>query len=139
MRKKIIIVVGHGNFSTGISSALETILGNEPEHTYCVDIDATTSNEEVKDEIKNIIEKYSNDLIVVLTDIIIGSSTQNAIEVISHLSKNDLYLITGINLSLMLSIYLEPIENLNKFKINELLEQNKNMMVFVNEIKEVNE
>lgn len=101
---KNIILLTHGDFSKGIAQSCRFILGEVQNMTAL----SITLNETV-DEVKAMVEEaraaFGNDgPTILLTDIPGGSTTQAGIRVMAE--RQDVYLVTGLNLGLLVSLIL---------------------------------
>lgn len=124
------IVASHGNFAEGIKSSIELIIGtvNNLETLNCY----VTPNFNLKEEIKSILEKYSNKKLIVLTDIF-GGSVNN--EFLENISKyKNLNIISGINLPLILTI-IENQEDYDDVKklLRESIAECENSIIYCND------
>lgn len=134
---KNIILVTHGEFATGIVISLELVYG-KPENLETVIIH---SSETLKEIIKNIQDKitgFNNSLpTVIITDIAGGSTTQAALEILS--SNENIYLLTGLSLGLLLEVVLADMTNSNeenKEILREIIENTRQTINFVNNLSE---
>ena len=94
------IIATHGLFAEGIKNSIEIILGKfENLSTLSC---YTDSNFNLKKEIDEILKKYNNKEVIVITDIFGGSVNNLFMEEIP-LNKN-IHLITGLNLPLVLNL-----------------------------------
>lgn len=94
------IIATHGLFAEGIKNSIEIILGKfENLSTLSC---YTDSNFNSKKEIDEILKKYNNKEVIVITDIFGGSVNNLFMEKIP-LNKN-IHLITGLNLPLVLTL-----------------------------------
>lgn len=94
------IIATHGLFAEGIKNSIEIILGKfENLNTLSC---YTDSNFNLKKEIDEILKKYNNKEVIVITDIFGGSVNNLFMEEIP-LNKN-IHLITGLNLPLVLNL-----------------------------------
>ena len=94
------IIATHGLFAEGIKNSIEIILGKfENLSTLSC---YTKSDFNLKSEIDNILKKYNDKKIIVITDIFGGSVNNLFMEEIP-LNKN-IHLITGLNLPLVLNL-----------------------------------
>ncbi|MDN6255976.1 MAG: hypothetical protein L0J43_12560, partial [Tetragenococcus koreensis] len=80
-------------------------------------------------------EKNPEDEIIILTDLLGGSVNQHTLRYI----KDDVFLITGFNLALAVSILLEPDERLTIEKLSTLIGQSQDQMVLMNTYKAKND
>ena len=94
------IIATHGLFAEGIKNSIEIILGKfENLSTLSC---YTDSHFNLKKEIDEILKKYNNKEVIVITDIFGGSVNNLFMEEIP-LNKN-IHLVTGLNLSLVLNL-----------------------------------
>lgn len=135
MKNRKIVIVTHGSLASGFISSLNVIMGGikDVNEISYVEIYGETSNNEVVETISGIIEENFDKEIIILTDIVIGSSTANSITAISSHEHKNIHVIAGVNLSFVLAILtLERGVNLEN-KINEIVEHNREMLVYLNE------
>lgn len=129
-----IILVTHGAFAKGIRSSVELILG-EQGNIFCVSVTDKETVLQVQTMIEEKIKAFDRcNPIVVLTDIIGGSTTQAAIKCISN--HEHLYLISGLNLGLLLEIITLDLDSDaagNIAKLNQAINLSKNSIYLVNE------
>lgn len=132
------LFVTHGSFGKGIVSSLDVIMGNmlADYKVEYIEISNEISNDEVITNIYDYLKVKENNLVFILTDVAIGSSTQNCIRAMEKFENqpDNVHLITGINLPFVLSIFmLEQNDNQSIDKqINEFIEQNKEMLIYIN-------
>lgn len=111
-----IIVTGHGNFATGITSALETIMGKQEQYIN-VDFPRGDTATELKENISKAIgklEKCKN--IVVFADLLSGSPFNTAI--MKAMKDERIKVIYGVNLGML----VEAVMNRNKgMNFNEIV------------------
>ena len=121
------IIATHGLFAEGIKNSIEIILGKfenlstlscYTDSNYNLKMTCKTWVDNLKKEIDEILKKYNNKEVIVITDIFGGSVNNLFMEEIP-LNKN-IHLITGLNLPLVLNL-LEEQEN---YLIPEELIQN---------------
>ena len=95
-----ILVTGHGNFGSGLTSSLELIVGKQ-NHYYAIDfIEGMTTEQLATEYEKAICEMKSCDGILVLSDLGGGSPFKTA--VICSQGKTNIEVIAGTNLPLLL-------------------------------------
>lgn len=105
------IIATHGKFADGIKTSIELIIGDVDnlEILNCY----MTPEFNLKEEVKFILEKYSDKNLIILTDIF-GGSVNN--EFLENISKNEnLNIISGINLPLILTL-IEKQDDYNNIK-----------------------
>lgn len=122
-----ILVIGHGRFAEGVKSAAQIIVGNLSEvtfmNTYVDDIDFHVE-----------LDKYfsNNTNILVLTDLFGGSVNQ---AIMQYITKENIEIITGVNIPLVLEILLSNITGKN-LDIREIVSNAKEQIMFVNDVLE---
>lgn len=136
---KNIILVTHGELATGILSSLKLIYG-EVENIGTVTITASENMGEVKETIYKKIKEFNNDFpTIIITDITNGSTTQVGLSIMNE--RKNTYLISGLNLGLLLEVILGDFtqnENKNKELLREIIEDAKETISFLNdEIEEI--
>lgn len=101
------LMATHGKFADGIKSSIEIILGkfNNLETLSCY----TEENFSLEKEINRIIEKHKDKELIVVTDIFGGSVNNSFMEKTD--SNPNLYVVCGLNLSLMLELLGEQEEH----------------------------
>ena len=122
-----ILVIGHGRFAEGVKSAAQIIVGDLSEvtfmNTYVDDIDSHVE-----------LDKYfsNNTNILVLTDLFGGSVNQ---AIMQYITKENIEIITGVNIPLVLEILLSNITGKN-LDIREIVSNAKEQIMFVNDVLE---
>ncbi|MDR2975775.1 MAG: PTS sugar transporter subunit IIA [Streptococcaceae bacterium] len=129
MRRKILILT-HGKFAEGIADSLRMISGIE--EVSRISIAEDDSPEDVRSQISAFIASAEEDSdIIVLTDIQGGSSTQAAFPFLQ--TQQNLHLVTGLNLGLLLEIVLSTEEN-TAAGIEKAVENAKSSIVYLNKL-----
>jgi mannose/fructose/sorbose-specific phosphotransferase system IIA component len=136
---KNIILVTHGELAIGILSSLKLIYG-EVENIGTVTITASENMGEIKETIYKKIKEFNNDFpTIIITDITNGSTTQVGLSIMNE--RKNTYLISGVNLGLLLEVILGDFthdENKNKELLREIVENAKETISFLNdEIEEI--
>lgn len=126
---KQIIIATHSGLSDGFVKALNFIYGDKMNihiiQAFTVD---KNPNERFLEIVNNI---SSNDKIIVLTDLTAGSVNKMiAQELVNH----DFYLISGINLAILLEIALTSEDDINDEFIRKVVEDGKEEITYVNDI-----
>lgn len=100
MSKKIkIILIGHGKIGSGVLTSLKLIYGNTQNISS---IDTYTEKEfNLVDTVHNLIEENKGNDLIVVTDLF-GGSINN--EFLKYVSNKNFYLLTGMNLALVLDL-----------------------------------
>ena len=134
MLSKNMILLTHGDLATGIIQSAQLILGKIP-NLFSISIGLDETVEDIINEIKKIEASFFEEKpIIIVTDIPGGSTTQAAIKVIE--GQKDKYLITGLNLGLLLTLVTLPLtkdrtDNLIKLK-NAVLEAKNTIQIVDN-------
>ena len=134
MLSKNMILLTHGDLATGIIQSAQLILGKIP-NLFSISIGLDETVEDIINEIKRIEASFFEEKpINIVTDIPGGSTTQAAIKVIE--GQKDKYLITGLNLGLLLTLVTLPLtkdrtDNLIKLK-NAVLEAKNTIQIVDN-------
>lgn len=105
------IIASHGEFSKGIYESIKIIIGEQPNiHIITAFIDGKNDIDAyVKDALKDI---PAEDEIIVCTDVFGGSVNSEFMKLLTTQKK--LYLITGMNLPLMLQLFLSVEEDTDR-------------------------
>ena len=128
MRK--ILILTHGDLCKGFNSALAVITaGSNKADTLSINAD---DNEKVViDRLENYINEFKEDQIIILTDIPFGSSTQFAMKML--VENNNLYIVTGINLALLLELILgDDVDDINQSIRNAIISSQQTLL-FIND------
>ncbi|MDR2886961.1 MAG: hypothetical protein LBV26_03005 [Bacteroidales bacterium] len=128
MRKYLIVT--HGSFAGGILSSFELIAG-KTDNVFIIEA-YTDGNKSIDDKVEEITGMLNDeDELIVFTDLVGGSVTNQIIK--KALQKN-VYIISGINLPLILEIILadagDPVEEIIERGIASAREQ----IIFVNNL-----
>lgn len=127
---KRVIVITHGRLSDGFVSALKVISAENPD-VQTVSLNPSTTMEEMQTELRTLFSSYEEqDLKIALTDIPFGSTTQSVLPFISEIPN--LYVISGVNLALIMAIVMESFENNPAEKLNELVLQARSTVKLLN-------
>ncbi|MEG0176816.1 PTS galactosamine/N-acetylgalactosamine transporter subunit IIA [Anaerorhabdus sp.] len=95
-----IIITGHGNFATGLSSSVKLIAG-QPENYEAVDFVQEDSVEDLERNLNNAIEKLAGcSGIMMFTDLVGGSPFKTSVE-ISMKRKEKIVVLGGTNLGMI--------------------------------------
>ncbi|MEF9920226.1 MAG: PTS sugar transporter subunit IIA [Erysipelotrichaceae bacterium] len=121
------IIASHGTFAQGIYSSVEIIIGKQ-ENVQIINgyVDDRDIKEQIQDAIESIPEK---DELIVFTDIF-GGSVNN--EFMKYLSVRSFHLISGMNLALLISVFLDKNEN-TKEAIKAVLKEVTSSVKYCNE------
>ncbi|MBS4206565.1 PTS N-acetylglucosamine transporter subunit IIBC [Bacillus sp. FJAT-50079] len=126
---KKVLIATHGKLAEGIVSSAEIILGKQ-ENVYFINayVDEIPFNEKIEDFLeKNISD---DDHLIILTDVFGGSVNQTSLRYISNEQVN---IITGFNLPLLLEILMLSEADITTEKIKEIITNSKEQIIYVNE------
>lgn len=130
---KRIVLITHGNLCEGFLSAMKIINGSfSGIDTLSLHTEETI--EQMSDKVHDLIMHYDpNDQIILLTDIAIGTTTKC---IYPLMEQRTLYVISGLNLPLLLGIYLSDLgeDPYNALKL--LTQESREAILFINELLE---
>ncbi|WMJ89144.1 PTS sugar transporter subunit IIA [Anaerocolumna sp. MB42-C2] len=123
MRK--ILLATHGTFAKGILNSLSIIMGEQSNiECLCAYLDGEDC---IEQQVKTIVEsKDANVDLVVVTDVF-GGSVNN--EFMKYLDVNGLYLISGLNLNLLLELTTSEETSTDKM-IKDILEKRNDFVKY---------
>lgn len=98
-----IIIAGHGNFGTGISSSMK-VIGGELQALRYVDFEESMSTDTLEEKLREAVEELlpGNQGVIVFTDLIGGSPFKTAALVST--GYENVYVLGGSNLPMLLEI-----------------------------------
>ena len=127
---KKILIITHGDLCKGYNSALEVIT-TQKDKVDVIGIHPEDNQEVITSKIDNYIKQNANNSIVILTDIPVGSTTQFSIPFVA--TYKNVYLVTGINLALVLELVLNDSEDNIAQDIINAIEESKQTLLFIND------
>lgn len=124
MRK--ILIGTHGYMASGIKSSINILLGASDNITA---IDAYVDESSIKTHMDDFFSSVNaEDYVIMLSDIYGGSVNQ---EMFKYLNRPNTYLITGINLALVIEIAIAQDLPISETELIDLVDQCKESMTFV--------
>ena len=131
-----VVLLTHGEFSKGIAQSCEFILGNVPD-LKALSITMETSMDQAADMLREAVESFGNQKVIVVTDMAAGSTTQAALRIIPE--YENVYLLTGLNLGLLIGLLMTDLtdqkeENIKLLK--SIAAQAKDTILFLNDMDE---
>ena len=99
-----IIITGHGQFASGIHSALTLISGTSPD-VHAVNFEEGDTPDALGEKLAKILKIYENDGVVIFTDIIGGAPFRQAALLAS--SRENLDVVYGTTLHMLVEAVLE--------------------------------
>ena len=122
-----ILIATHGNFASGIKSSLEIIIGPR-ENITC--INAYTSDTPLSQLVIDYMDSVdlNNEKLIVFTDMMGGSVNQYFM---SNYDTDKIFLITGVNLPILLELSLSSEELITKDFINDAINNARQQLLLV--------
>ena len=128
MRKYLIAT--HGTFASGIKSSIDLIMG-ESEHLFLLQA-YTDGNKSLQMEIEAVLKQINpEDELIVFSDLTGGSITN---QIIQYGLKENVFIVAGMNLPLLLDIMLADPEIPVIDVIEKGIENAREQIVFVNNL-----
>jgi mannose/fructose-specific phosphotransferase system component IIA len=127
---KQMLLATHGHFASGIKSALEIIVG-EQENLQTIDayVDETNFEEQLDAYLSTI--NMDEDTLLVITDLFGGSVNQ---KIIDKLQNENVHIVTGLNLPLLLELQMLNEEDCTKENIASIVEKSKQQVQSISAI-----
>lgn len=121
-----IIITGHGNFASGLSSSIELIAGKQT-GLKAIDFEEGMSSESLNKELRNAIEELNqDDGVVLFTDIPGGTPFNQSVLLVSEFPK--MRALSGTNLPALLDGIFSRSESLDCF-VDKVLDAGKKGLV----------
>ena len=120
-----ILLVSHGDLAAGMCSTLKQFFGAESVYSACVTQEGGT--EDMLCAARKYLEEWDGEQVVICSDLKCGSANQTAFPLIA---RPDTFLITGINLSLLLQLQME--DCVTPESLQEMIENAKEDLVLMN-------
>jgi fructoselysine and glucoselysine-specific PTS system IIA component len=128
MRK--FLIAAHGSLPAGIKSSLEMIMGSL-ENVFFLEA-YSGENKSIKEELDVVLEQIDqNDELIIFTDLLGGSVTN---QMIQFALKENIFIVSGFNLALLLDILLADPETSTNEVIENGIENAKKQIVFVSKL-----
>ena len=124
--KNHLVIASHGSLAEGMLSAIKMIAGNQ-ENVSAYGLDNYQTPTNILNIVKELIDKNPEDKFILCCDIACGS-IHNALVALCGLEN--VTLVSGINLGLILTLVLSKPEDLTKEKILVTIEEAKNGLVY---------
>ena len=121
-----LLVTGHGNFGSGITSAVDLIAGKQENYQY-VDFLPTYNLDDLDREIRKALDNLKNcDSVLILCDLLGGTPFNKAAEISTQMQNVNV--VAGTNLSMMLEVTMtrkfeEDLDALTKAALESGVEQ----------------
>lgn len=118
-----ILVVSHGAFAQGLVETVVDFFGGR--EIYHANVDLHTGNRDLIEKITEYIDNWDKQQILILTVLKGGSSTQS---VLPFLERENVTIITGINLSVILQLSLLTNDHVSREELSMIIEEAKKDM-----------
>lgn len=122
-----LLLISHGDFAAGICSTLRNFFGADNVYSACVTQERGTAD--LLDKAQAYLDQWGDEQVVICSDLKGGSANQAAL---SFLARPDTFLISGMNLSLLLQLAMESQVTMDG--IREMITAAREDMVLVNEM-----
>ena len=99
-----LVIVGHGNFPSGVLSSVSLLVGKN-ENISGFDLDENETHEGFEKKLKELLD--NNDKVIVLADLTGGAPHQISARLILESGKMNQYIISGINLALVVDLAMK--------------------------------
>lgn len=127
-----LVIVTHGRMASGMKSSIDLFF---PDAAHVVAVDAYVDERNVWNEIEAVMETTEDaEQIILMSDFLGGSVNQ---KLISYLSRSNVFLISGINLPLLLELAADPSRYWDKDSLNLLVQEAQKAMQLI--LSETNE
>ena len=127
-----IVLLSHGHLASGMKNTIELIAGRQDNlFTYDAYVDG---NNDIKAFLLDFLKIHLNEKVIVITDFLGGSVNNDAIE-----CKNnyDFYLITGMNVLLVLNLVLKYFNSELDSVIRESIQESQKMILSLDHSYEI--
>ena len=126
MEKRIILIT-HSAMAAGMKKTLEFIAGD----SGVVDaIQAYTVDQDPEVRLQELLEQYREDKVIILTDVFFGSVNQMCVPYINR----GVFLMTGVNLPLVLELLDAEPEQINQVCLEELVQKARDGLQLMNTV-----
>lgn len=124
---KRIVIASHSRFATGLKETLKFLTTMDDIYDISAYVDEEA--EPLEDTIENLFAQFNpQDKVIIMTDMLSGSVNQKFCPYINE----NVFLITGVNVPLALTLMLADEKDISFDFINEIVQEAKDMLIFVN-------
>lgn len=131
-----ILLISHGDLSLGIKNSAEMFFSNKIDAFESLVFNESIEMDQFDKLLKEKIE-FLNDGsgVIILGDLAGGTPVNRAISLLN----DNVFLIAGFNFNLLIDLLIKRnnVSNIEELNINEMLEEAKKSMIFINELLEV--
>ena len=122
------LLVSHGMFSKGIYDSVKIILGEQSNVRLLTAY--VEPGVDVKDQVNELLSTIPEDDEVIVCSDVFGGSVNN--EFMKHLNRKNLHLVTGMNLPLLMTMFLSQEEDVSKM-IRQCVSEAKEGLIYCND------
>lgn len=123
---KKIVVASHHKLAFGMKEAIEFLTG----YKGIIELSAYIKSGDISEEVKKIMQTINeDDEVFIFTDILGGSVTQAFYPYINE----KIHMICGMNLPLILTFLEEIDSQIDKEKINEIIQEVRESIIYIND------
>lgn len=122
------LLVSHGMFSKGIYDSVKIILGEQSNVKLLTAY--VEPGVDVKDQVKELLDGIPEDDEVIVCSDVFGGSVNN--EFMNHLNRKNLHLVTGMNLPLLMTMFLSQEEDVAQM-IRQCVIEAKEGLIYCND------
>lgn len=130
-----IILTGHGNFASGLTSSLKLIMGDKIDYYEVVDFEGTNTDILEQDIINSIHNLEECDGILICCDLTGGSPFKFAVT--SSLTDKNIEVIAGTNLPMLLDLIISRTNETNAYEFAKHALQIGKKMIMMYEVQEI--
>lgn len=122
-----ILLVSHGDLAQGLCNTVQNFFGAD--NVYWAGVTQESGTADLIKKTQSYMEQWGEEQVVICSDLKGGSANQ---AVLSWLERPNTYLISGMNLSLVLQLQME--QSVDESTIHDMMTEAKEDMVLVNEV-----
>jgi mannose/fructose-specific phosphotransferase system component IIA len=122
-----ILLISHGDLAAGMCSTITHFFGASSVSSACVTLDRGTAD--LTDKIDAYLKEWEGEQVVICSDLKGGSANQTAFK---YLERPNTYLISGMNLALVLQLILE--QQVSEESLHTMIDNAKEDMVLINDL-----
>lgn len=117
----------HGKMASGMLSSIELLYGD----VSCLTVfDAYLNNEHIDEHVNEFLEKCDDHDVKILISDFLGGSVNH--ELIKYQKYSNLYILTGVNLPLLLALIFKSNSSVTKQELEMMINEAREMIQLVN-------
>lgn len=122
-----ILLVSHGDFAQGLCSTMREFFGAD--NVYAASVTPENGTADLTASVEQYFRQWGEETVVICSDLKSGSANQTVTPLIA---RPNTFLISGMNLSLVMQIQME--DEITAESLHEIIELARQDMVFINEL-----